>query len=229
MIDLRLIAGRPLQVRVTRRRGARRLVLRLDPARQEARVSAPLRVSDRQIARFLDAHDGWMAERLAAAPAATPFAEGAAIPYGGVMRRIQHDPAIGRRVVVDADRLHVGGEAATLPQRIGTWLKAEARRDLGARARAHAATLARRVTRIRIGDPRTRWGSCSTTGALSFSWRLILSPDFVRDYVAAHEAAHLVEMNHSPAFWALVRDLTPHERAGNAWLKREGPGLRLYG
>lgn len=207
------------------------MVLRLDAAAGELRVTTPRGVSDARVARFIDAQRGWIAERLATAPPPAPFADGAVIPYRGRLTTLRHAPNAGRRVVwaENEAEIRAGGEAAHFPARIAEWLKAEARRDLSDRARRYAAALDRRVARIRIADPRSRWGSCSTTGTLSFSWRLILAPDAVRDYVAAHEAAHLVEMNHSAAFWATLRSICPAMDAAQSWLKTDGGDLRRYG
>jgi len=194
-------------------------------------VTPPRGVGDARLARFIDAQRGWIAARLAAAPAPAPFVDGAVIPYRGRPTTLRHAPDDGRKAIwAEAEgEIHAGGDAAHFPARIADWLKAEARRDLGDRARRYAAALDRRVARIRIADPRSRWGSCSSTGTLSFSWRLILAPDDVRDYVAAHEAAHLVEMNHSAAFWATLRSICPAMDHANAWLKAEGADLRRYG
>jgi predicted metal-dependent hydrolase len=125
--------------------------------------------------------------------------------------------------------LCVAGDGPHVDRRVSDFLKREARRDLEiANARA-AATLGVKIKRLSIRDQSSRWGSCSTTGALSYSWRLILAPPFVLDYLAAHEVAHLVEMNHSPRFWRLVDRLCPHARRAKPWLELHGTDLHRYG
>jgi hypothetical protein len=126
-------------------------------------------------------------------------------------------------------RLCVTGGEFHAPRRFADWLKAEVRRDLSERVRHHAQTLCCNPKRLSIRDQATRWGSCSTTGTLSFSWRLIFAPPFVLDYVAAHEVAHLREMNHGPRFWRLVRDAIPGMHKARAWLKAYGAELHRYG
>ncbi|MEM6491557.1 MAG: SprT family zinc-dependent metalloprotease [Pseudomonadota bacterium] len=228
--DAIIVDGRRLTLKRRRNARARRVVMRLDAAAGELRVTTPRGLGDARLRRFIEDHAGWIAEKLRAAPTPTTVAAGARLPFRGVATAIQHDPTLGRRVVwcaTDA-RIGVGGEAAHLPARLAAWLKDQARRDLSARAHAYAARLDRGPIRIRIADQRSRWGSCSSTGTLSFSWRLILAPDAVRDYVAAHEAAHLVEMNHSTAFWATLQGVYRDIDAAQAWLSEQGPDLRRY-
>jgi predicted metal-dependent hydrolase len=126
-------------------------------------------------------------------------------------------------------RLCVSGGATHASRRFMEWLKSEARRDLSQRVRVHAETLNCAPKRISIRDQSTRWGSCSTTGTISFSWRLIFAPPFVLDYVAAHEVAHLREMNHGPRFWRLVRDAIPDMQRARVWLKAHGAELHRFG
>jgi hypothetical protein len=126
-------------------------------------------------------------------------------------------------------RLCVSGGAHHASRRFTDWLKSEARKDLAQRVRVHAETLCCTPKRISIRDQATRWGSCSTTGTISFSWRLIFAPPFVLDYVAAHEVAHLREMNHGPRFWRLVRDAIPEMQRARIWLKTYGAELHRFG
>jgi len=124
--------------------------------------------------------------------------------------------------------LRVSGEPAHAPRRLADWLKAEARADLSERVAHHADVLGVAPKRISVRDQSTRWGSCSCTGSLSFSWRLIFAPGFVLDYVAAHEVAHLREMNHGPRFWRLVRDTMPEMNAARRWLREYGAELHRF-
>ena len=116
-----------------------------------------------------------------------------------------------------------------LPRRLRDWLTTEARRDIVERVNRHAANLGLHAGRVTVRDQKSRWGSCSTTGALSFSWRLIMAPSFVLDYVAAHEVAHLAEINHGPRFWALVARTMPQTEEAKRWLLTFGSDLHRYG
>jgi predicted metal-dependent hydrolase len=128
-------------------------------------------------------------------------------------------------------RLEIGvsGRAEHLARRLKDWLKREALRALAARSTAHALTLGLTPTAVRVRDTRTRWGSCSTSGTLSFSWRLVLAPAFVLDYVAAHETVHRVHMHHRASFWRLVDELAPHRREADVWLDAFGSDLHRFG
>jgi predicted metal-dependent hydrolase len=127
------------------------------------------------------------------------------------------------------DRLLAGGDARHINRRITDWLKAEARRTLTARADFYADAVGRNRGPVSIRDTRSRWGSCARDGALSFSWRLILAPPAILDYVAAHECAHLVHLNHSPAYWRVLMELGAAARAARDWFAAHGQGLYAYG
>ena len=161
---------------------------------------------------FAQQHGGWIAARLKRLPEAAPFLHGVEVPLRGIPHRIVHRRGVRGTVWTETDDrgqrlICVAGEPPHLDRRIGDFLKREARRDLEAAASRYAAKLGIAVKRISIRDQSSRWGSCSNTGVLSFSWRLILAPGFVLDYLAAHEVAHLKELNHSPRFWRLVGKL----------------------
>ena len=208
---------------------ARRLSLRIDPRTGGATVVAPPQVPEDDLKRFVGRHRDWLGERLAAVPPSLPFADGQMVPFLGVMHRITHVPG-QRPPVVRADaELRVGGRSDHLPRRLHDYLRAEAARELSARSLEKAETLGVRPARISVRDTRSRWGSCSANGRLSFSWRLILAAEPAVDYVVAHEVAHLKELNHSPRFWSVVSSLTPHLDEGRAWLKANGADLHRYG
>lgn len=236
---MNLSVGRDRTVAVTVRRSARarRLILRLDQTGTVTLVLPP-GVRQAEAEAFLAAHAGWLENRLARVPEKLAFAPDASVPYRGVEHSIRHRPAGNppcRRGVVwleqpaEGPELHIAGPAEHLPRRLTDWLKAEARRDLATRSRHYAAQLGRQIGRVTVRDTRSRWGSCSSKGDLSFCWRLILAPDFVIDYVVAHEAAHLVEMNHSIRFWRLVDQLGVDRQRAQRWLKANGPRLHRYG
>ena len=212
---------------------ARRMMLRIDVAAGVVRVIVPVGVGRMQALRFVGRHHDWVRQRVAALPAARPFSPGAVVPIMGRPHRLVHDPAHrgGPRVAQGADgpELRAGGLPEHFARRIVDFLKAEAKREISARAYVLAAQVQRRISAITIRDQRSRWGSCSAAGRLAFSWRLILTPEPVLDYVVAHEVAHLVEMNHAPAFWRLLGTLTPHTDMARAWLGKNRALLLRYG
>ncbi len=221
----------PVEVRVSAR--SRRLSMRVDQVRNVVRISTPPQVSDADIQRFIGRHLEWLQQRLSAIPPRFAFQDGALVPILGVEYRICHRPnqRLATRLTVEDGQsvLLVGGDPAFLNRRVSDFLKAEARRQLAERARVKAAALGAKVAGISVRDTRSRWGSCSASGRLSFCWRLILAPDAVFDYVVAHEVAHLKEMNHSQRFWELCASLTPAVEAPREWLRVNGARLHAYG
>jgi len=220
--------GAPLAIRVSPR--ARRLLLRVDAAVRRVDLVLPLGVPAEHGLKFLAAQRGWIAARLEALPPSVPFVEGAIVPVFGVPHRIRRegDPAAAAVAIIDGE-IRVRGEPAHIARRVRDHLVGVARRELGRRARLCAARIDRKVLRVAVRDTRSRWGSCSAAGSLSFSWRLLLAPEAVIDYVVAHEVAHLVEMNHGPRFWRLVQSLVPDVAPQRAWLKRHRNRLFAYG
>jgi predicted metal-dependent hydrolase len=167
-------------------------------------------------------------------PTLVPFAHGTVLPLRGVPHRVVHRRGARGTVWTESDAqghrlLCVAGQAPHVARRVADFLKREAKRDVEAASRRYAAKLGVEINRIVVRDQTTRWGSCSTTGSLSFSWRLILAPPYVLDYLAAHEVAHLVEMNHSRRFWRLVEKIYPGLQRAKAWLDVNGTDLHRYG
>lgn len=222
-----------VEVRLRTHPRARRYTLRVPSNGQIPVLTVPGGGSEPEAMRFLERHGPWLKSRLAERPERIPFEDGASIPIRGQTHFIEHCP--GRRGTVWLDEhagdrlLCVAGDAQHLARRVTDWLRAEARRDLEPAVLSLCETLHARAKSIRIGDPKTRWGSCSTTGRLSFSWRLIMAPPFVLSYLAAHEVAHFKEMNHSARFWRLVRELCSETDRAEAWLKAHGRTLHRYG
>ena len=182
---------------------------------------------------FLNNQLDWLAPRLKRAAKPVTFRAGARIPVRGVEHRIVATGRVRGRVeayVEDEQAfLAVPGEIEHRARRLTDWLKAEAQRDLTRRVAIHARRLEVEVKSISMRNQSTRWGSCSTTGRLNFNWRLVMAPSFVLDYVAAHEVAHLIEMNHSQAFWDTVEQTLPSMERGRNWLKDHGRQLMVYG
>jgi predicted metal-dependent hydrolase len=220
-------------VRVSRNRRARRYTLRIHTALREAVLTMPLRGNLADATRFAQAHGGWLAQRLAQLPEVAPFADGETVPLRGVEHRIAHRPRARGTVWIeqagDERLLCVAGAAEHAARRVRDFLKREARRDLEAAVATYARALGVRVRRMSIRDQSSRWGSCNSAGVLSFSWRLILCPPVVLDYLAAHEVAHLVEMNHSARFWKVLRQICPATDEATQWLDSHGSALHRYG
>ncbi len=181
---------------------------------------------------FLHRHRHWLAARLPRTATAQVLGTDIALPLRGVLHRVEASGLLRGRVEQGADEdgafLRVPGDTQHQPRRLYDWLKAEALADLQARSAFHANRLGVSVKQVRLRSQSSRWGSCSSTGNINYNWRLILAPPFVLDYVAAHEVAHLVEMNHSPAFWATVTRTLPDMERGRAWLKAHGRGLMAW-
>lgn len=222
-------------VEVRRHPGARRLTLRVSRTRRAVIVTLPVQCDLREAGTFLDRNIEWVRERLSSIPQPVQFANGALMPLRGEFHTIAFT---GKRATAGVVRQHatselpelrVAGRPEHAPRRLRDWLTEEARRDLDKRVLVHTRALGVKAKRIAIRDQATRWGSCSTTGVLSFSWRLILAPPRILDYVAAHEVAHLVEMNHGPRFWALVERLMPTMKEDKRWLQLYGLDLHRYG
>lgn len=223
----------PVTVHWRRSERARRVSLRIDARTGVVVLTVPAR-SGRAAARgagmaLLTGHAGWVADRLSALPSPVAFAAGAEVTLAGVLHRIHHVPGGRGGVWLEAGAIHVSGEASFLARRVGDWLRAEARRRLAAKVVAKCTAAGLAAHRVTVKDTRTRWGSCTPDGTLMFSWRLVMAPDLVQDYVVGHEVAHLRHMNHGPEFWRLVAELTPHKAAAVDWLKVNATTLMRAG
>jgi predicted metal-dependent hydrolase len=174
-------------------------------------------------------HAQWIRDRLDALPSRVRFTDGAVLPICGRPRVVRHAATLRAGVSEDDALLIVGGPVEAVPGSIEAWLRNEARRVSMELACAKGEHLGRAPQRVSVRDTRSRWGSCSSAGALSLSWRLILAPPAVLDYVVAHEVAHLVERGHGPDFWRTVARLTEHMDAARTWLRRHGRELFRYG
>jgi predicted metal-dependent hydrolase len=221
-------------IRLRRHRRARRYTLRIHPSDREAILTMPPRGTLADAKDFAQRHGAWIAARLGRLPKAAPFQPGTVVPLRGVAHRIVHRAGV-RGVVWTEIResgeriICVAGGAEHIDRRVHDFLKREARRDLAKAAQHYAEALSVKVKRISIRDQSSRWGSCTSAGSLSFSWRLILAPPYVLDYLAAHEVAHLVEMNHSARFWRVVARICGSVERAKVWLDTHGNDLHRYG
>lgn len=212
---------------------AKRLILRLHPSSGHPTVTVPPGVSETAIRKFIASNEHWISEKLAQYPAGKLLQEGASIPVRGLEHKIVH---VGNRrgtvrILENGDQLSllVSGNEVHIERRVIDWLKRQARQDLERAVERHSRFLDVKPAAIRIKDTTSRWGSCSSKRVLSFSWRVIMAPSFVLDYLAAHEVAHLREMNHSQQFWAHVAETCPDFEDGKAWLRQNGATLHAYG
>lgn len=213
----------PVEITLRRSARARRFSLRVSQVDGRVTLSLPPRAREAEALAFLRAQEGWLRAALARLPPAVGVDHGAEVPVEGRLMRLL--PGAGRAIRIEGDSLLIPGDPALAGARLQAWLKARARDRLAAACDHYAARLGRQVSRITLRDTRSRWGSCSAEGALMFNWRLIMAPPRVLNYVAAHEVAHLVEMNHSDRFWAVVDRLHPAWQEDRAWLRREGNAL----
>ena len=225
------VLGAPVgcPVRWCRSARARRVSLRIAPRTAEVVVTLPMRTARRAGMALLTTHAAWVMQRLSALAPPVEFVPGAEVMIGGVPHVIRHDPATRGGAFLVGGAIVVSGQPEFLARRVKDFLRAEGKRRIAVLAEGHAAALGVTFRAIRLKDTRSRWGSCSHAGSLSFSWRIVMAPPSVIDYLAAHEVAHLKEMNHSHRFWALTHKLCPHTEEAEAWLKRHGASLHGYG
>ena len=212
----------PIEVQIRRSVRARRFSLSVSRSDGRVRLSLPIWAAEAEALDFLQSREDWLRSHVAAAPVEKRPEIGGMLPLGGTLRPILAGP--GRAARFDGGVLRVPEGARAAP-RIKVLLIAMARERLGLAVAQHAAALGKPHGRITLRDPRSRWGSCTAQGNLMFSWRLIMAPPEILDYVAAHEVAHLVEMNHSDRFWALCTQLCPETRLHRRWLRAHGPEL----
>ncbi len=229
-------AGETIAVALRRSTTARRFTLRVRFAARDAVLTMPRRASVRDARDFAQRHAAWIVARLNRLPATIPFAHGSILPLRGVDHAVIHLPERRGTVWTESQdgaasppALYVAGQAEHVHRRVQDHFKREARHDLEAAVARHTQALSLPPCSIGLRDPVSRWGSCSATGALSFSWRLIMAPPFVLDYLAAHEVAHLVHLDHSPRFWALANRLCDDVTRAEAWLAAHGAHMHKYG
>lgn len=224
-----LVDGVAMPVRVRRSARARAYRLTIDGARGELRLSMPVRASLKRALGWAQDHEAWVRDQMAKQPAVTMLTDGAVFPLEGRDVRICWQAGATRTITLDGDRLLLGGAAESVPARVLRWLKSRAKVVLDTETHALARDNGLIVASVGVGDPRSRWGSCTSSGAIRYSWRLILSPPPVRRATVAHELAHLLHMDHSPAFHAAhARIYGADPKPARAWLRTHGAGLHRY-
>ena len=224
--ELLRIDGRAVELKVKLNPSARRLIVKVHPATGDVIVIAPTKRALDRAVEFARGESDWIARQLAQVPARVVLTPGAHVPLRGKDHLIQkgdYGP-----VSIEPGVIRVSGLSEHMPRRIVDYLKKQAKRELEEKSFAYGAKLGIKPKRITVRDTASRWGSCSSTRSLSFSWRLILAPTFVLDYVVAHEVAHMKEMNHGDDFWAIVEDLIGDVMPAQNWLRLHGSALHRY-
>ena len=212
---------------------ARRLSIRIDARAGEAVLIAPSERKLADVVAFARTKADWMRERLAERPHGTPLEPGAVIDlFGKPTRLIAVGGAGAARLTEDVDGpvIASGGEGEAYARRVENLFKRVARDTLQTRTDVHLRTLGQRPVKMSIADPKSRWGSCSPHNrSIRYSWRVVMAPPAVIDYLAAHEVAHLVHADHSPAYWSVVERLIGDHRPHRKWLRDNGPALHAVG
>ncbi len=226
--------GRAYRVGLRRHRTARRITLVVDGAKGAATMLLPMDATVERAQAFAQSRAGWIASRLEDVPLRVPFEAGMEIPLRGVSHRIvrwsdEREAPWAGTDAAGTPTLFVSGPGSSVPRQVRAFLEREALSDLTAAAARYARLAGVVPNRIRLKDTTSRWGSCSHRGNLNFSWRLVMAPAFVLDYLAAHEVGHLREMNHSDRYWEIVRGMCPATDRAEAWLKGNGVGLHRFG
>ncbi|WP_371055386.1 M48 family metallopeptidase [Rhodosalinus sp. K401] len=216
----------PIQLTLRHSARARRISLRVSSLDGRVTLTLPPGVRESEALAFARDKEGWLRTHLASHPGTLDVRHGTELPVEG--RPLVIAAGTGRSVRAEAGRLLVPGAEADCAARLRGWLRALARTRLAQASDRYAAVLGRPYAGLAVRDTRSRWGSCSARGTLSYSWRLVMAPPEVLDYVAAHEVAHLEEMNHSRAFWAVVERLHGPFDGPRRWLRRNGPTLHRY-
>ncbi|MBX9795530.1 YgjP-like metallopeptidase domain-containing protein [Sphingomonas sp.] len=220
----------PAGLDIVRRANARRWRLTVDPTSGAVRLTLPHRAALAPALAWAAGQQEWIAAQRARLPSPRPFEPGAVLMVDDVRLVIAWQADWPRRVEAVAGELRCGGPAERLPGRVARWLRAQALDRLSAETGDFARRLGVSIAGVAVGDPRGRWGSCTSTGVIRYSWRLILAPGWVRRATVAHEVAHRVHMHHGPDFHALVAELVGADAdRSRAWLRREGAGLHWFG
>lgn len=227
------VAGRSLPLKIARNARAKRLTLRILPGARGLKVTVPPHVMQSEIDDFLSRNMGWIQSKLELVPDKPMLRAGVKVPIRGVNHLIVHRKGRGvTHTLMGGDgaaQLIVFGDPKFLTRRVADFLKKEAKREIEALVAHHSAKVGRKAKSIAYRDTTSRWGSCTSDGKLSFSWRIMMAPPAVINYLVAHEVAHLKEMNHSKKFWDLCAELCPDTDRCKKWLKRNGNKLQAIG
>ena len=227
--------GKRIDIKVSDSIRANRFIMRVNQQTSEFCVSRPMWRSIDEARIFVERNVWWISEQLMKLPARVQFRHGSIVPILGKEYKISHSPKEFGNVWLkeslnnEMPELRVSGGSEHMARRVRDWLKKRAKDEVAYKAKKFSSLLNKEIKSVSVRDTRTRWGSCSSSGNLSFCWRLIFAPEKIVDYVCAHEAAHLVELNHSPRFWQTVHQLVGEWNSSKKWLKENGARLHRYG
>ena len=224
------IDGQPVIVNVRRNSRAKRIILRLTRDATGVAVTIPKNMNAARAQAFVEKSVPWISKHLKQRAPKTVLGPGSVIPLRGIPHEVHATTARRGLITIDpeARRILVPGDPRHLSRRLQDWLKAQAKADLTEASARYAKSMAVDFKRISVRDQKSRWGSCSASGDLSYNWRLILAPSHILDYVAAHEVAHRQHMNHGPRFWRLVLTHCPHASTAKHWFKSNGAELHRF-
>jgi predicted metal-dependent hydrolase len=224
------IEGEEVPVRIRRNPRARQISMRADAVKREIRITMPVYTPTKAALEFVLTKREWIAARLQSAPNAAPLVPGGQLAIHGEAHVICWQADWPRAVVCNEGEIRLGGPEAMVGQRLLRWLKSEARSVFATEIAHYCAIASEAAPRLSVGDPRSRWGSCSSRGTISLSWRLIMAPAHVRRSVIAHEVAHIRHMDHSRDFYDWFESIFEGDRkAADRWLKMHGTGLQRVG
>jgi predicted metal-dependent hydrolase len=205
------------------------MILRIDNKVEGVVVTLPLWTSEREALLMVQEKSDWVLTKLDTIPPKIFFESGATIPLLGKYYNIFHDPNQKEVVIKSRYEIRLGGRQEHLSRRLGDWLRKEAKIIIQPKAIEMAEKYNWKIGRISVRDTKSRWGSCASSGNLSFCWRLIFAPEWVLNYVIAHEVSHLRHMNHGSEFWQTVANFNVRVDEARVWLSKNAQQLQRYG
>ncbi len=217
-----------MDIKVVESRSSRKITLKIDEKERVPVLSVPRFCSRKQAIKFVTEHTEWIIKSLNKLPEIKYFTAGTVFSLFGQDVTVEHHPQARRGVWPEENKLCVSGEAEFIHRRVKDYIKKRAGEEFYARSKELADKLGRKLSGVSIKDTSSRWGSCSSLQHINYSWRIALAPDFVIDYLMAHEVSHLKHPDHSDEFWACVASLCPEWSRGRIWLKRYGKTLYAY-
>ena len=223
------IKGKNIPLRLRRDARAKRMILRIDNKLEGAVVTIPLWTSEWEAFLMVQEKSDWVLSKLDTIPPKIAFESGAIIPLLGEYYNISHDPDQKEVVIKSRYEIRLGGRKEHLSRRLGDWLRKEAKIIIQPKAIEMAEKYNWKIGRISVRDTKSRWGSCASSGNLSFCWRLIFAPEWVLNYVIAHEVSHLRHMNHGSEFWQTVANFNVRVDEARVWLSKNAEQLQRYG
>jgi predicted metal-dependent hydrolase len=223
------IGEHSLELVIQSHKRAKRLRMRCDPYLKKVYLTCPVYARPKDINKFFEISQDWLLQQLQNSVSRTEFKHGATIPILGVQYLIQHQASRATQIRLDDTILHVAGDESRIGAMIQKWLRFHALGVLKDKSHEMAQKIGKSVNNVKVRELKSLWGSCAADGSLTYSWRLVMAPAFVLDYICAHEVSHLKERNHGPRFWALVEEICPDYKTAKAWLRKEGKALFRYG